>query len=82
MITILSNNTTVSQILAAHGCQTTAYRFATWSTHCLLFTSFAFPLGLLRFGSSSSPLQLRLNIHCSMIIIHILVLFDEIGSSF
>jgi hypothetical protein len=30
---------------------------ATVDTHCLVFTSFAFPLGLLRFRSSSAPLE-------------------------
>jgi hypothetical protein len=55
MIMTLSNNTTVSQILAAHGCQTTAYMIATVDTHCLVFLRFPFRLAPLR--SSSAPLE-------------------------
>ena len=61
MITLQRSNPTVTQILAAHGCQTTAYRIAT--IHTLAWSSFAFPLGLLRLH------QLRLVIHRPMIII-------------
>jgi hypothetical protein len=55
MIVIQSSNTTISQILAAHGCQTTAYRIATVDTHCLVFLRFPFRLAPLR--SSSAPLE-------------------------
>jgi|EP01049_Picozoa_sp_SAG25_P000643 hypothetical protein len=50
MITLQRSNPTVTQILAAHGCQTTALQdrydiHTACSSSC---SSFAFPLGLLR----------------------------------
>jgi hypothetical protein len=59
MITLQRSNPTVTQILAAHGCQTTALQDR-YDIHTLAPLVF-----------SSACLQLRLATHCPMIIIQI-----------
>ena len=48
MITLQRSNPTVTQILAAHGCQTTALQDRYDIHTACSSSSFAFPLGLLR----------------------------------